>query len=258
MPEQKQQIYEFDNFRLDVLNRELLRDGSPVALPAKAFDMLVVLIENGGRLVGKDELFSRVWPDQIVEESNLTVQVSAIRRALGERKENPHYIVTVPGHGYRFIGKLMSLDGEEEEVLIERHTVSRVAVETETAAGADENALINDPAAKSVGHLTTRDEAAASTSLRAAPRRTLVFAGLVMIAISLGVLLGLKRTESPDKSDCNSSDQIHRRAALQATGSQRARRIARDRHGRYSDYQAQPHRATHCPSDQRRAPVHKA
>jgi adenylate cyclase len=106
MSQQKRQIYEFDNFRLDVPNRELLRDGTPVALPAKAFDMLVVLIESGGRLVVKDDLFSRVWPDQIVEESNLTVQVSAIRKALGERKEKPHYITTVAGHGYRFTGNV--------------------------------------------------------------------------------------------------------------------------------------------------------
>src|SRR5437016_322962 len=128
MLEQKQQIYAFDNFRLDVSNRELLHDGKSVALPAKAFDMLVVLIENGGRLVEKDELFKRVWPDQIVEESNLTVQVSAIRKALGERKENPHYIVTVPGHGYRFRRDVLRLDEEEEELMIEHHSHSRVVV----------------------------------------------------------------------------------------------------------------------------------
>jgi DNA-binding winged helix-turn-helix (wHTH) protein len=131
MTEQKQQIYEFDNFRLDVENRELVREGSAVVLPAKAFDMLVVLIQNGGRLIGKDELFSLVWPDQIVEESNLTVQVSALRKALGDRKENPRYIVTVPGHGYRFTGEVLTVNAEDEEVVIERHSVSRVTVETE-------------------------------------------------------------------------------------------------------------------------------
>src|SRR5688572_27288232 len=151
MLEQKQPIYEFDNFRLDVSNRQLLRDGEPVALPAKAFDMLVVLVEKGGRLIGKDELFSRVWPNQIVEESNLTVQISAIRKALGERKENPHYIATVTGHGYRFTGKLLSFAEEEEEVVIERHSMSRLAVETEGTAGPDENAIIKDPARQSVG-----------------------------------------------------------------------------------------------------------
>src|SRR6476469_5737072 len=134
MREQREQIYGFDDFRLDVSDRQLLHDGRPVALPAKAFDMLVVLVENGGRLVENDELFSRVWPDQIVEESNLAVQVSAIRKALGEKKDNSRYIVTVPGHGYRFTGDLLSLDEKEEEVVIERHSISRLAVESENAA----------------------------------------------------------------------------------------------------------------------------
>src|SRR5204863_4497969 len=119
MSEQNQQVYGFDKFRLDVPNRKLLRDGVPVSLQAKAFDMLVVLIENGGRLVGKDELFRRVWPDLIVEESNLTVQVSAIRRALGDNKDNPHYIITVPGHGYRFTSDVLRVvESDEEEELV--------------------------------------------------------------------------------------------------------------------------------------------
>src|SRR5688572_22943921 len=107
--EQKGRVYEFDDFRLDAPNRQLLRGGSPVALPSKAFDLLLALIESNGRLVGKDELFERVWPDQIVEESNLTVHVSAIRKALGESKSNPHYVFTVPGHGYRFTAQVQIL-----------------------------------------------------------------------------------------------------------------------------------------------------
>src|SRR5688572_20248320 len=200
MSEQKQQIYGFDNFRLDVPNRELLRDGAAVALPGKAFDMLVVLIENGGRLVGKDDLFNRVWPDQIVEESNLTVQVSVIRKALGERKENPHYIATVPGHGYRFTGKLLSFAEEEEEVVIERHSMSRLAVETESTAGPDENAIIKDPARQSVGHLTAADGLEAWKRPRLVRWQTLIFAGLVLIAISIGALLVRKQSSSLNKS----------------------------------------------------------
>ena len=80
-----QRIYEFDGFRLDVNERQLWRDGEPVALYAKAFEMLVVMVENSGRLLTKNDLFSHVWSDQIVEESNLTVNMSAIRKALGER-----------------------------------------------------------------------------------------------------------------------------------------------------------------------------
>ena len=183
MLEQKQQIYAFDNFRLDVANRELRHDDQPVALHAKAFDMLVVLVENGGRLVQKDDLFSRVWPDQIVEESNLTVQISAIRKALGERKENPHYIATVPGHGYRFTGNLISVDAEEEELVIERHSMSRLAIETESAAGADRTIPKQNFAAQNVGTLTARDGAGHQGSARQAHS---ALCRLVMLAISFG------------------------------------------------------------------------
>src|ERR1700752_1309806 len=129
MPDAKPQIYRFDDFELDVANRILRRGGQEIPLPAKAFDMLAVLIENGGRLVGKDELFARVWPDQIVEEENLTVQVSAIRKGLDDRKENPRYLITVPGHGYRFTGKVKQLKEETEKVVVESHSVSRVVIE---------------------------------------------------------------------------------------------------------------------------------
>ena len=186
MLEQKRQIYGFDDFRLDVPNRQLLRNGESVALPAKAFDMLVVLIENSGRLLGKDELFSSVWPDQIVEESNLTVQVSAIRKALGERKENPRYIVTVPGHGYRFIGELISVDEEEEEVVIEHHSLSRLTVESEITAGENEGAVIKGSAPQEISQLTAGAEVETSKRPLTVGWRTLVPAVMFVIALSIG------------------------------------------------------------------------
>lgn len=110
MSEQKLAIYEFNNFRLDAAERQLLRDGKPVTLPSKAFDLLLALVENNNRLVAKDELFSHVWHNQIVEESNLTVHISALRKALGETKNNPRFIETVPGYGYRFVGDMQNTD----------------------------------------------------------------------------------------------------------------------------------------------------
>lgn len=130
MREQKQQIYEFGNFRLDTRERQLWRDGELVQLPAKAFDLLLVLLENKGQLVEKDELYQRVWVDQIVEESNLTVQMSAIRKALGEHKQNPRYIMTVAGRGYRFIGEVGSR-GAEQEMVFETETTSHIVIEEE-------------------------------------------------------------------------------------------------------------------------------
>jgi DNA-binding winged helix-turn-helix (wHTH) protein/TolB-like protein/Flp pilus assembly protein TadD len=201
MLEQKQQVYGFDNFRLDVSNRQLLHDGRRVALPAKAFDMLVVLIENGGRLIGKDEFFSRVWPDQIVEESNLTVQVSAIRKALGEHRDNPRYIVTVPGHGYRFTGNVLSLHHEEEEVVIERHSLSGLVIESsQEHEGIVENGFGQNFAARNVGSLHVIDEVETSGLRRTLSWRTLLFASLLLIAISAGGFLLLKRSASSNKS----------------------------------------------------------
>ncbi len=130
MKELNRQIYSFDNFQLDAGNRQLRRDDKPLSLPAKAFDLLLALVENNGRLVEKDELFTSVWQDQIVEESNLTVHVSQIRKALGENKNNPRFIQTVPGYGYRFVGDVSNL--EDEEIVIETETLSRITIEKES------------------------------------------------------------------------------------------------------------------------------
>ena len=137
-------IYEFDGFQLYADERLLLRRGERVALHGKAFEMLLVLVRNRGRLLTKDELFRMVWPDQIVEESNLTVNMSAIRRALGERASSPRYITTVSGRGYRFTDDVRETVGAYEEVTVERETFTRVVVEEEedtdtTVAGAAEH-----------------------------------------------------------------------------------------------------------------------
>jgi DNA-binding winged helix-turn-helix (wHTH) protein/TolB-like protein len=81
----------------------LLREGQAVPLTLKAFDLLQVLVENQGHLLQKEELLRRVWPDAAVEENNLTVTISALRKALGEGPTDRQYIETVPRRGYRFV-----------------------------------------------------------------------------------------------------------------------------------------------------------
>ncbi|MCA1604334.1 MAG: winged helix-turn-helix domain-containing protein, partial [Acidobacteria bacterium] len=105
-------VYEFGPFHLDAGERILLRDGQPVPLKAKTFDLLLVLVENGGHLLEKDELMKRVWPDTFIEEANLTVYISALRKALGEGATDHQYIETVPKHGYRFVAKVRELPDE--------------------------------------------------------------------------------------------------------------------------------------------------
>jgi DNA-binding winged helix-turn-helix (wHTH) protein/TolB-like protein/Tfp pilus assembly protein PilF len=104
--EPREDVYVFGPFLLDSRERRLLRDGQPVPLTIKAFDLLEVLAKNDGRLLRKEELLRLVWSDAVVEENNLTVTVSALRKALGEGPSDRQYIETVPRRGYRFVGGL--------------------------------------------------------------------------------------------------------------------------------------------------------
>src|SRR5687768_4015477 len=117
--------YTFAEYELDLARRLLLRAGQSIPLNAKAFDLLVVLIENRERVIAKEELMELVWRDQFVEEANLTVQISALRRILGEKKGEHRFIVTVPGRGYRFVTDVQNGGAKPDSVpdmVIRTHT----------------------------------------------------------------------------------------------------------------------------------------
>jgi DNA-binding winged helix-turn-helix (wHTH) protein/pimeloyl-ACP methyl ester carboxylesterase len=95
--------YAFGPFELDADDRLLMHDGEIVPLTPKALDTLLILVERNGHVVSKDELLERVWPDSFVEQNNLAQNISALRKALGEKEGGPRYIDTVPKRGYRFI-----------------------------------------------------------------------------------------------------------------------------------------------------------
>jgi DNA-binding winged helix-turn-helix (wHTH) protein/pimeloyl-ACP methyl ester carboxylesterase len=95
--------YAFGPFELDADDRLLMHGGDIVPLTPKALDTLLILVERNGHVVSKDELLERVWPDSFVEQNNLAQNISALRKALGEREGGPRYIDTVPKRGYRFI-----------------------------------------------------------------------------------------------------------------------------------------------------------
>jgi DNA-binding winged helix-turn-helix (wHTH) protein len=102
MQQQTQGFYIFGPFHLDAGNRLLLRAGEPVPLTLKAVETLLVLVENAGRVVTKDELMRSVWPDTFVEEGNLAKNVFALRKALGDADDGREYIETLPKRGYLF------------------------------------------------------------------------------------------------------------------------------------------------------------
>jgi adenylate cyclase len=102
MPEGTSPIYRFGPFVLDVTDRSLKRDGVPVPLTPKVFDLLVALVEGAGRLVEKEALLKKVWPDVAVEEGNLTKGVFSLRQLLDPESPS-RYIETIPKRGYRFV-----------------------------------------------------------------------------------------------------------------------------------------------------------
>ena len=108
------EVFHFDEFTLDVRERRLLRGAEVVRVSPKAYDVLVALVQQRGRLVTKDELLKRIWPESFVEEGGLTVHMSALRKALGEDAHRPIYIETVAGSGYRFIAAVR-FDSEDEK-----------------------------------------------------------------------------------------------------------------------------------------------
>ena len=105
-------LYALGPFRLDRASDLLFRGSEPVALGRRAIALLRALVERPGALVSKDALIEAAWPGQAVEESNLTVQIAALRRVLGEAPGGERWIETMPRRGYRFIGPVVRTRGE--------------------------------------------------------------------------------------------------------------------------------------------------
>ena len=148
MVETARRIYEFEDFRLDVEERLLLRHGTPLALTPKLFDTLLLFVENSGTLLSKDEFMRRLWPDSFVEEANLLQNVSRLRKVLGETP-NQKFISTVAGQGYRFIADVRKITNGEpppDVLVIESHTRESVVFEEENEGGHEAAKLVVVPA----------------------------------------------------------------------------------------------------------------
>ena len=101
--------FRFESFELDVEERRLLRSDELIPLRAKVFDTLCILVENHGRLIRKNELMQRLWPDSVVEENNLDHNISKLRHALQDGSNDQKFIETVPRQGYRFIAEVQQV-----------------------------------------------------------------------------------------------------------------------------------------------------
>lgn len=173
MRKQDEHLYAFENSLLSPSERLLLEDGRPVTLSPKAFDVLLFLVENAGRVVSKETFFDKVWPGAFVMEGRLTVQISALRKALGEGRGGRTFIETVPKSGYRFVAEVRELSGEARPPQPEPPPAAapetRPAVETSAAPAAEAPAPPRPPEAR--------------------PRR--LFTALVALGLAAAVTAGL-------------------------------------------------------------------
>ena len=140
MNEPQSQIYEFDEFRIDVSKRLLTKGNEkPVPLTPKIFDTLLYLVRNGGKVIEKDELMREIWTDSIVEENNLNQNISILRRVFGEKPGEHRFIVTIAGHGYRFVPEVRIVEEDDSSEAAE--------IDDQTTAELKENATASRPAA---------------------------------------------------------------------------------------------------------------
>src|SRR3954470_24395584 len=116
MAVEKRIVYEFGGFALEAGRRLLRRaSGEPIALTAKVFDTLLYLVEHRGETLDKDTLLRAIWPELVVEENNLTQNISTLRQVLGEMRGENRFIATVPRKGYRFVAEVVVRDGRATE-----------------------------------------------------------------------------------------------------------------------------------------------
>jgi Tol biopolymer transport system component/DNA-binding winged helix-turn-helix (wHTH) protein len=128
MAQQPTPVYEFGPFRVDPLERVLRRQGELIPLTSKVFDILLLLVEQHGHVVEKQQLMRTIWPDTFVEEGNLTQNISVLRKVLGAGQPGHEYIQTVPRRGYRFVGSVRETNSDIE-LIVEEHSKASIVIE---------------------------------------------------------------------------------------------------------------------------------
>jgi DNA-binding winged helix-turn-helix (wHTH) protein/TolB-like protein/Tfp pilus assembly protein PilF len=187
MNRQYNKLYEFGDFRLNASERVLQRQGTDVPLPSKVFDILLVLVENHGHVVDKEQLMNEVWPDTFVEENNLKVYISSLRKALGENLAGQKYIETLPKRGYRFIAGITRLVDKDAELIVEKHTVANIRIEeTEEITPGETTNL----------ETTGKTEVAVTVSRRTTLARVLPAVAVLLVVFAIAVTWMVIRSKS--------------------------------------------------------------
>lgn len=203
-------VFHFDDFVVDADRRQLLRNGEPVHLKGKAFDVLLMLIENRGGVVSKNRILDTVWENQFVEENNLTVHITALRKALGEKRNEHRYIVTVPGRGYRFVGDMV--EPSNGEVVVERTTLEKIVIDEEFEESSTDSGATN-------GHYAPASPNRLTTTVHGRSWRTpLVVGALLLAGLTIGGVYAYRSGLANDLFATAAPFQKHSVVQLTTTG----------------------------------------
>ena len=179
----RQPLYKFGPFRVDPVERVLLREGQPVSLTAKVFDILLLLVESNGHVVAKERFMREIWPETIVEEGNLTQNISVLRKILRRGFDGHECIQTVAGRGYRFVGGVDQVFDDRDELIIEEHALSRIVVQEE---GENSQAPAGSPisfAPRATPEVATATTTASNLLAETTGRRRAIYAGVVSLLV---------------------------------------------------------------------------
>jgi Tol biopolymer transport system component/DNA-binding winged helix-turn-helix (wHTH) protein len=183
-------LYKFGPFSINTQNKLLFKDDKPVQLKPKVFDTLLVLVEGKGNVLTKDALMEKVWADTAVEENNLQQNISILRKILGEAENGTPYIETLPRRGYRFAATVEEIE-EDEALVVERHTRSKITIEKQPNAITDEKLVTSSPQENLAGTQSQVYLEAATTSearTRTQIRNRALMAGSVITLILMAVV----------------------------------------------------------------------
>ena len=189
MASSTKQLYEFGEFRLDPQRRRLIRNGEIVSLPPKALEALLVLVRNPSRLLEREELMQAIWAETFVEDANLTVAISQLRKALVQNGEKAEFIETIPRVGYRFVADVKTIDDADVPLVVERHTVSRTVIE--------EQLISTDAKSETETLHNTRAALPAPTASHPFSRRQLLIVAAVATTLLIPLAIYLRLPQRP-------------------------------------------------------------
>jgi eukaryotic-like serine/threonine-protein kinase len=196
-------LYKFDSFIVDVNERVLFRDGRMVPLTPKVFETLLLLVKNHGSIVTKEMMLDTLWPNVFVEESNVTFNITMLRKALGDTKRSSTYIETVPRRGYRFKTEVREVVGEDlrdESTAIQPATSSGNGKPEPIAIIAELRPTTFDPrqpATLSASAVAQTEPQAASRSFLRGPRMILLEVMALLMTVSLAATVWRLNRNSP-------------------------------------------------------------